>query len=125
LGAGVQTLTEIVVGTIETPLLTAALGAISSIAAISFDVWISQYDPGQPKTATFRIRRTNVTGTILYSTFLNAASDTTAGNENRFVGNFVDSSPTDGNYYFSIQETAGTSSTQIWSLSYNVIAWGK
>jgi len=94
--------------------LTAVLtqGAI----AVAWDVWISQNQPGVPKQATVRLRRTNRSGAILATqAFGGAGIDSTAGHEQEWNSSFSDTLPTDGHYVLTVQEVQGSTSTTVWS----------
>ena len=106
----------VVTGQSETILngcdLVIPLGASVDLA---WTVWISQNAPGWSKSVAFRLRRTDLTGTVLASGSTGDSGDSTGGHQVSWVAAYSDSSPTDGRYVLTVQETGGNSSTQIWS----------
>jgi len=107
----------VVTGLTETllPGCSLSLGAGYPSIGASWDIWISQNRPTVYKTATLRLRRTNITGAILASIDLVPYTDNTDGHRDNSVNTFTDSAPTDGTYVFTVQQTAGDAFTEIWS----------
>lgn len=107
-----------VTGTTETVLNGCDLTMPTTLPAqipIDWDIWISQNDPGHTKQATLRLRRTNTSGTILVSSVVPDTGDSSTGHQAEWKGTYVDTAPTDGHYVLTVQETAGTAGTQIYS----------
>ena len=85
-------------------------------AALSWDLWVSDYDPGFTKQVTCRVRRDNIAGSILASTVLTGFSDQVTGHAQEWASTYADGSLTDGHYVLTVQETSATpAAAQIWS----------
>jgi len=98
--------TFVVAGPTETviPDLTLIVDPIGTVS-LSWDVWTSQDLYGVHKYATWRLRRTGVSGTVLASMSFESYSDINRGHADNWAGSYVDVAPTDGVYVITIQST--------------------
>jgi hypothetical protein len=96
--------------------LTLPFQALISVA-ITVVISVSQSDPGHVKGMSVRLRRTNTSGTILRTDTVGDQGDSSNGNQTSFSYSYTDNSPSDGHYVVTVQETGGTSATQIYSLN--------
>jgi pilus assembly protein Flp/PilA len=83
--------------------------------SIAWSISISQDDYGIHKGAELSLRRDDTTGAILDSYSVGDQGDSEAGDQYTWIGAYTDSGPTDGKYVITVQETSGSSNTQIWS----------
>lgn len=80
---------------------------------IFYNFWVSASHPGGASTFfTIRIRRTDISGSIIYSTGSftpNNAVDSTGGHIYQITGSYIDTAPTDGKYIATQQYDSGPS----------------
>ena len=114
---------KIVTGLTETVIPGCDLTATGTptVVAVFWDVWVSQNLSGVAKQATLRVRRTDASGTVLASTIIGDSGDSQAGHQAEWNSSYADSAPTDYRYVFTVQETAGNASAEIWSNSKSFI----
>jgi hypothetical protein len=112
----VNTVVEVVVGETETILpgcdLTLSSG---SVMVVSWDVKVSQYCYNTAKSGILRLRRTSTSGSVLASSTFGDTLDYTTGDKTEWSSSYTDSSPTDGHYVITVQDTSGVSTCQTWS----------
>lgn len=114
-------LIKIVTGQTET-IVTGCDFTITNGAAsisISWDLWTSQNDSGHAKVLTCRVRRTDNSGAILASKTINGTADAVDGRQNQWTDGYIDSSPTDGHYVLTVEETTGTAGSEVWAAGRN------
>lgn len=94
--------------------------------ALTWDLMASQNAGGQGKQVTYRIRRDNLSGTVLSSIAKNATIDSSSGNDSgmAWVSNYTDSSPTTGHYVLTTEGTGAAITTVFISRSYFTVAGG-
>lgn len=118
---GSDTNTLVVTGTTETVVATSTSAAPTAVVVLS--IAVSQNDPGNPKDTTVRLRRTNTSGTVLWSAATGGSSDSTSGDTFAYSATAYDGSPT-GTWVLTVQQTSGTSGTEIWSARNALVAFG-
>lgn len=110
----------IVTGTTETVVATStATGATAAVVLMS--IAVSQSDPGNPKDTTVRLRRTNTSGTVLWSASTGGSGDSTSGDSFSYTAAIYDGSPT-GTWVLTVQQTSGTSGTEVYSARNALVA---
>jgi len=89
---------------------------------ISWDLQASMNAGGQTKQVTWRLRRDNLSGTILASIVKSATVDSSAGNDSGFAwaSSYTDVAPTTGRYVLTSQATAFASSVYVAKSVYSV-----
>ena len=82
---------------------------------LTWDLQGSQNLSGSSKQVTWRVRRDNLTGTVLASIARNGTTDSSLGNDPgvTWVSNFTDASPTTGHYVLTVEGT-GVAVTPVW-----------
>ncbi len=114
-------LIKIVTGQAQT-LVTGCDLTITGFATISvsWDLWTSQNDSGHAKVLTCRLRRTNTSGSILVSKTFPGTTDNPSGHIDQWTDGYIDSSPTDGRYVLTVEETTGTAGSEVWTAGRNL-----
>lgn len=112
----------IVTGQVETiaVTLTATVGAAALVAG---SLSLSMNDYGHAKTVVVRLRQTDVSGAILWSAAWTPPSDSVTGDAATFQPFIVDEAPA-GTWVITVEATAGSAGTQIWSARRSLVVLG-